>query len=228
MDSTSDAKADLRKNIANDYREFRSATKMWSFVWHGSQLGSAVLTALGALVLKSKIFTSDVTTQNDWGAALAAAATLLITLLTMGQFKDKWEANRIAAFAVRDLSYELEKSHANMDDILSSLQRIGLVRNNAIVGLPPAQSLSKDKPDTGAQTVRVADPVNARLTPEVPDKLDPDTKKVQRIDPAPEPRIAEVNGKIDPDAQNVQPVDPANSLSATEVHPVQLGATKQE
>ena len=73
---------------------------------------------------------------NDWGAVLAAAATLAITLLTTGRFKEKWEANRVAAFSVRDLEYELEKDGADFNVLLAALQRIGLTRNNTIVGLP--------------------------------------------------------------------------------------------
>ena len=130
----------VRTRIAIDYGEFRGAARMWSFVFHGTQFGAVVLTALSALALKTGFFL-DVTTRNDWGAAMAAAATLLLTLGTTGRFKDKWEANRIAAFAVRDLSYEVEKDDANLDEILSRLQRIGLTRNNVIVGLPPVAAL---------------------------------------------------------------------------------------
>ena len=128
----------VRKKLSDDYREFRAAARNWSGAYHGFQFGSAVLTTLSALVLKTGVF-DDVAVRNDWGAALAAAATLSITLLTTGRFRDKWEANRIAAFAVRDLDYEVEKDNADYNDILTRLQRIGLVRNNAIVGLPPAQ-----------------------------------------------------------------------------------------
>ena len=126
----------VRNKIETDYHEFRGSAKNWSGVYNLFQYGSAVLTAVSALVLKTEFFT-EITTRNDVGAALAATATLSITLLATGRFKDKWEANRIAAFAVRDLGYEIEKEGVNTDDVLASLQRIGLTRNNAIVGLPP-------------------------------------------------------------------------------------------
>ena len=139
--TTSNSSMDaVRKKIETDYQEFRKAAKNWSGVYHLFQFGSAVLTAAAALVLKTGLF-SEVATRNDVGAALAAFATLSITLMTIGRFKDKWEANRIAAFAVRDLGYEIEKAGAKPDDILTALQRIGLTRNNAIVGLTPPASL---------------------------------------------------------------------------------------
>jgi hypothetical protein len=133
MDTTGEKEV-VRTKIAEDYREFRSAAKLWSGVYNSFQFGSAGLSAAAALVLKTGFVAEG--SRNDWGAVLAAAAALCITLLTTGRFKDKWEANRIAAFAVRDLNYEIEKANANVDDILTTLQRIGLTRNNAIVGLP--------------------------------------------------------------------------------------------
>jgi hypothetical protein len=136
--------AAVRENIDVDYIEFRKAAKNWSFVYHVFQFGSAVLTAASALVLKTGLF-AEVATRNDVGAALAAIATLTLTLLTTGRFKEKWEANRIAAFAVRDLRYEIEKVNVKTDDVLAALQKIGLTRNNVIVGLPPPSDF-KPKP----------------------------------------------------------------------------------
>ena len=151
MDATDNAgelKGAVRGKIAKDYREFRSAAKMWSGVYNSFQFGSAGLSAAAALVLKTGFVPEA--SRNDWGAVLAAMAALCITLLTAGRFKDKWEANRIAAFAVRDLSYEIEKVNANVDDILTTLQRIGLTRNNAIVGLPTALQSSSPQSTTKA------------------------------------------------------------------------------
>ncbi len=121
--------------IQKDFQEFRGAARNWSGVYHTFQFGAAILSAVAALVLKIE-GVGSLQTRNDWGAALAAASTLFITLLTTGRFKDKWEANRIAAFAVRDLGYEIETTGANLDKILTDLRHIGLTRNNTIVGLP--------------------------------------------------------------------------------------------
>jgi hypothetical protein len=137
MDNTADLKQRTEKTratIEKDYKEFRSATRMWSAIYNSFQYGSAALSAAAALVLKTGFVPEA--DRNDWGAVLAAAAALCITLLTTGRFKDKWEANRIAAFAVRDLGYEMEKTNPNIDDLLAALQRIGLTRNNTIIGLP--------------------------------------------------------------------------------------------
>ena len=129
------AKAEVKARIASDYAEYRAAARVWSCVYHSFQFGSALLSAAGAVVLKTG-FIEAVASRNDWGAVLAASAALSIALLTTGRFKEKWEANRVAAFAVRDLGYEIEKQGSHTDDILTALQRVGLTRNNIIVGLP--------------------------------------------------------------------------------------------
>ena len=144
----SSRKNDVEQTIARDFAEFRAAAKNWSGVYHTFQFGSAALTATSALILKSE-FIGAVTARNDYGAALAAAATLAITVLTTGRFKEKWEANRMAAFAVRDLGYELEKSAADPDKILASLQQVGITRNNAIVGLPDSAKPTHGVPRRG-------------------------------------------------------------------------------
>jgi hypothetical protein len=125
----------VKGKIEDDYKEFRTAARNWSGVYHTFQFGSAVLSAAGALVLKTEFIATEAS-RNDCAAVLATFAALSITLLTTGRFKDKWEANRVAAFAVRDLAYEIEKDDANCDNVLTSLKRIGLTRNNTIVGLP--------------------------------------------------------------------------------------------
>lgn len=125
----------VMNKIHTDYCEFRSAARNWSGLYHSLQFGSAALSAFAALALKTESFGS-VVSRNDLGAICAALAALAISILITGRFKEKWEANRIAAFAVRDLDYQIEKSDANPDAILSELQRIGLTRNNTIIGLP--------------------------------------------------------------------------------------------
>lgn len=148
-DSKRAKEAGTRKKIAEDYREFRSAARLWSGAYHSLQFGSAGLSAAAALVLKTD-FVAQATARNDWGAVLAASAAFCITLLTTGRFKEKWEANRIAAFAVRDLSYDMEKTNPDPDLILGALQRIGLTRNNLIVGMTPSWDIKSptDKTDT--------------------------------------------------------------------------------
>lgn len=133
-DELSDKKMRVSDRLGKDYEEFRSAARNWSGVYHTFQFGSAVLAAASALLLKSEFIESPVA-RNDIGALFAAMATLTIVLLTSGRFKEKWEANRIAAFAVRDLQYELEKEGVKLDDVVSSLQKIGMIRNNAVLGI---------------------------------------------------------------------------------------------
>lgn len=163
-----------KTKIGTDYQEFRGAARWWSGVYHGFQFGGAILSAVAAIALKIESVGS-LQIRNDLGAALAAASALLITLLTTGRFKDKWEANRIAAFAVRDLSYEIEKQGADPNQILTKLQRISMTRNNAIVGLPPTTLSGKatengEELPGGKQAERHQSGITAKEAPRDPEK----------------------------------------------------------
>ena len=74
--------------------------------------------------------------RNDLAAIMAALASLLITLLTIGSFEAKWRSNRIAASGMENLAYELLKSGAaqERDAILTRIQEINEARNLGIVG----------------------------------------------------------------------------------------------
>src|SRR5690242_5036235 len=87
----------VKNKIQADYTEFRTAARNWSGAYHFCQFGSAILSATAALVLKLETL-GEIGIRNDLGASLAALAALLITILTTGRFKEKWEANRVAAF----------------------------------------------------------------------------------------------------------------------------------
>jgi len=130
-----DQRQTVVEKIEADHKEFRGAARMWSGVYHTFQFGAAILSAVAALVLKLD-GVGSLQARSTWGAALAAAVAIFIALLITGRFNGKWEANRVAAFAVRDLGYEIETTEANPDKILTELRQIGLTRNNAIVGLP--------------------------------------------------------------------------------------------
>ena len=104
MNATATAQPDpVRAKIERDFAEFRAAARNWSGIYHAFQFGSIILSAVAALVLKLDSV-GDLKSRNDLGAFLAATAAVLITLITSGRFKEKWEANRVAAFAVRDLA----------------------------------------------------------------------------------------------------------------------------
>ena len=118
------------------YREFRGNAVRWSAVYFGCLFGSALLSALAALILKLELLANRPHLRNDLSATLATFAALLVTLSTTGNFQQKWQANRIAAAEMENLTYELSRSTAStdIDAILSHIQKINSKRNRAIVG----------------------------------------------------------------------------------------------
>jgi hypothetical protein len=129
---------DVRKRIDEDYDDYCKNARKWSWVYHGFQFGGAILSAMAALVLKTESIGS-VQSRNDFGALIAALSALVITILITGRFKDKWEANLLATFAVHDLKCEIEKEGKDQNKILKKLQDINLTYKYKIFGLPPTE-----------------------------------------------------------------------------------------
>lgn len=123
--------------IAN-YKEYRSNTVRWSAAYFGCLFGAAFLSACAGVLLKLESLKARLGIRNDLSAIMAALASLLITLLTIGSFEEKWRSNRIAASGMENLAYELLKSGASQekDAILSRIQAINEARNLGIVGKP--------------------------------------------------------------------------------------------
>ena len=130
--------ASLGELVIANYREYRANTVRWSAAYFGCLFGAAFLSACAGVLLKLESLKERLGIRNDVSAIMAALASLLITLLTIGSFEEKWRANRVAASGMENLAYELLKSGASQkkDAILSQIQAINEARNLGIVGKP--------------------------------------------------------------------------------------------
>jgi hypothetical protein len=128
--------SDLGKLIATNYGEYRANAVRWSAAYFGCLFGAAFLSACAGVLLKLESLKERLGLRNDLAAIMAALASLLITLLTIGSFEEKWRSNRIAASGMENLAYDLLKSEAakETDAILTRIQEINEVRNYGIVG----------------------------------------------------------------------------------------------
>ena len=131
---------DLGELVIANYKEYRANTVRWSAAYFGCLFGAAFLSACAGVLLKLKSLKARLGARNDLAAIMAALASLLITMLTIGSFEEKWRSNRIAASGMENLAYELLKSGAaqEKDAILSRIQAINEARNLGIVGKPSA------------------------------------------------------------------------------------------
>lgn len=127
---------DLGALVLANYREYRANAVRWSFAYFGCLFGSALASASAGVVLKLEALKSRPSLKNDSAAALAALAALLITLSTSGDFQRKWQANRTAADAMENLSYDLMKTGTALDrdSILDRIQAINDARSEGVVG----------------------------------------------------------------------------------------------
>jgi hypothetical protein len=122
----------VRTELDKQFSDLRSYARWWSFAYHTSLAGAIVCSAGASLLIKLKSRMRAETREN-WSAILAALSALLLTLLAAGGVSQKWQATRIAAFAVGNLRYELQRSSTNCDAIISQLQRIITEREQVIV-----------------------------------------------------------------------------------------------
>lgn len=139
----------LGKLVATNYNEYRANAVRWSFVYYSCLFGAALLSACAGVLLKLESWWKErLGRRNDLAAIMAAGASLLITLLTIGSFEEKWRSNRIAASGMENLAYELLKSGAEKetDTILARIQKINDARNFGIVG---TAFISEHKPIAG-------------------------------------------------------------------------------
>lgn len=122
--------------IIKTYREYRGNAVRWSAAYYGCLFGSALLSAMAALILKLELMGNRPKLKNDLAAFLATVAALLVTLSSTGDFQRKWHANRVAAAEMENLAYELARPSAatNPDAILTRIQTINSRRNQEIAG----------------------------------------------------------------------------------------------
>lgn len=121
--------------VVVNYKEYRGNATLWSVAYFGCLFGSAFASALAGVVLKLDVL-KDSARKNDAAAALAAIAALLVTLSTSGDFQRKWQANRVAADAMENLSYDLLRVTKPVDRyvILDRIKEINEARSEGVTG----------------------------------------------------------------------------------------------
>lgn len=110
---------------------------------------------MAAFVLKIECFPKRPDVKKDLAALFSTIAAVLITLSTVGNFQQEWQANRLAATAMQNLVYEVWRANApeNRAEIYTKIEQINMLRNQEIVG---GDSASQGK---GKQTLLEASPV---------------------------------------------------------------------
>lgn len=165
------AQHDLGIVLAVNYHEYRSNSTWWSFAYYGCVFLSAFLSASAAFVLKLESFPDKPALKKDLAALFSTLAAVLITLTTVGNFQQKWQANRLAATAMQNLIYEVWKGDApeSAADIYSRIEQVNLLRNQEIVGGDPSsrrrrepESSPKDRPGNPPENKSPDHPVQGK------------------------------------------------------------------
>jgi hypothetical protein len=123
-------RASIKGTVSAEHARLDGATFWWSAAVGVTQYGSIVLSLLAAFFVKTDWLgdrSKNVTT------VLTSISALFITASTAGGFHEKWQANRTAAYRAKALLFELDKSSANCDAVLTELQDVMRTANDSIV-----------------------------------------------------------------------------------------------
>lgn len=132
---TEDERAFLEGEINRQYQWYNRGSKLWSAVHHWSLAVSALLSALATLVLKSEwVKTFVVTYQDDVAAGLAAAATLVTTLVASGGFGRQWQANGRSRGRLDQVKIDFSSPQADPQKIREDLKAIIKQHDDSIIG----------------------------------------------------------------------------------------------
>ena len=124
--------------LANQ-RELRRNSIAWSFTYFGTVVLSALSSASAALILKLDCLKDA--NRSDIAAILATLATVLVTISTTNDFRNKWQANRRAAAELEGLCFDVVAAGPSLDIIpftLKELKRINRDVNDRVTGDGPA------------------------------------------------------------------------------------------
>jgi hypothetical protein len=121
--------------ILDNYREYRGNARNWSAAYYGCLFLSAACAAIAGLVIKLDFFIKNEALKKDLAAGLAMISALLITLSTVGDFHQKWSANRLAAAKTERLAYAFITADrkAQLGAFSLQIQTISYERNEGIV-----------------------------------------------------------------------------------------------
>jgi hypothetical protein len=134
--------------ILENFIEYRSNTRNWSFVYFGCLFLSAAFAAVAGAGLKLEYLMEHEGFKKDLAALLAMTSALLVTLATTGNFQQKWSANRLAAAKMEKVAYDFMTTtdrKANLPRISAQIQDISFERNAEIVSNDHAESRKIDK-----------------------------------------------------------------------------------
>lgn len=122
----------LYSSALESYYQYRANAGRWSAVYFGCTFGAALFSAAAGVILKLDSLSKRETLRKDLAASLAAAAALLITLSTTGNFEAKWRANRLAASSMESVIYRIAKPDTGRAKILDDMAEIHRRLNESV------------------------------------------------------------------------------------------------
>ena len=158
----------LIDSLRQNYEETRQDATRWSAVFWGTTFFGLLASAAGALVLKLESLNLSDVQRKDWGAVLAGAAALAVSLAASGDFRQKWQANRLAAGELERRAYKLlAEKNPSVSEYYEAIADIQFKRTTLITGKEePAKAASAAAGASGPEKkAKAADPQGASSEP---------------------------------------------------------------
>jgi len=125
----------LVESLRQNYVETREDATRWSAVFWGTTFFGLVASASGALILKVESLKLTDVQRKDWGAMLAGAAALAVSLAGAGDFRQKWQANRLAAGELERRAYKrLAEKNPTVGEYYEAIADVQFKRTTSITG----------------------------------------------------------------------------------------------
>jgi hypothetical protein len=125
----------LIESLRQNYVETRQDATRWSAVFWGATFFGLLASASGALILKLESLKLTDVQRKDWGAVLAGAAALAVSLAASGDFRQKWQANRLAAGELERRAYKLlAEKNPSVSEYYEAIADIQFKRTTLITG----------------------------------------------------------------------------------------------
>ena len=124
---------ELQTELETKYKEYYWGCMGWSLRYHLCLFGSIIASTLSASLLKLDAFKQSAH-QNDYSAALAILAAILVAITGAGRFNVKWRANRVSRSLTEQLRIDLLDPNANLAEIRNKLKETIKRHDEAIVG----------------------------------------------------------------------------------------------
>lgn len=117
----------LEREAQSMRRNFLIAQRMWSFAYHGSAIGAAILAAAATVLVA-------LGAGKTVEAVIAGCATVLSTVTATGKFDAKWRSARLCRGRMEHILSDFNGENPDHEAIRLAMLKVNEDHDSAVVG----------------------------------------------------------------------------------------------